>query len=114
MPGGPRVELGISVLARARREGIGTLLLRGALGHARLVGALRLFMHCLAENDELMRLARRAGARIQVSHDEADGFIEVPCATAFSAAMELAAEHAGVAEYVCKAQRAAWRQALRR
>ena len=73
-PSGGVVELGISVLADARRQGIGTLLLRRALGHARLIGAERLFMHCLAENEDLMRLARAAGAQISFSRDEADGF----------------------------------------
>ncbi len=111
-PSGGIVELGISVRADARRRGIGTLLLRRALGHARLIGAERLFMHCLAENDDLMRLARAAGAQISSSHEEADGFIEVPQATAFSAAVEIVAEQLGVNDYVCKTQRAAWLQAL--
>jgi GNAT superfamily N-acetyltransferase len=53
-------ELGISVLASARRRGIGTLLMRRAPGHARRAGAGLLFMHCLAENDDLLRLARAA------------------------------------------------------
>jgi GNAT superfamily N-acetyltransferase len=107
------VELGISVLASARRRGIGTLLMRRALSYARLVGAEQLFMHCLAENEDLMRLARAANAAISCSHDEADGFIRVPPVTPFSAAVEFAAEQIGVADYAWKAQRAAWRQAFR-
>lgn len=102
------VELGISVLASARRRGIGTLLLRRALSHARMVGADRLFMHCLAENGDLMRLARAAHAEISFNHDEADGFILVPALTPFSAAVELAEENLGVVDYAFKAQRAAW------
>jgi GNAT superfamily N-acetyltransferase len=90
------VELGISVLASARRQGIGTLLMRRSLGHARLIGAERLFMHYLAENDDLMRLARAVGAEFSFCHDEADGFIHVPPVTAFSAAVEFAEEHVGV------------------
>jgi GNAT superfamily N-acetyltransferase len=108
-----QVELGISVLESARRRGIGTLLMRRALSHARFIGAGRLFMHCLAENDDLMRLARAAGAEFSFSHDEADGFILVPKPTPFSAAAELAEEQLGVVDYRLKAQRAAWRQALR-
>ncbi len=102
------VELGISVLASARRRGIGTLLLRRSLSHARMIGAGRLFMHCLAENGDLMRLARAAHAEISISHDEADGFIHVPRLTPFSAAVELAEENLGVVDYAFKAQRAAW------
>ncbi|HUO80638.1 MAG TPA: GNAT family N-acetyltransferase [Steroidobacteraceae bacterium] len=111
-PDGALIELGISVLARARRRGIGTLLMRRALAHARLVGAQRLFMHCLAENDDLMRLARAARAEISISHDEADGFINVPAVTPFSAALEFAEEHIGVVDYALKAQRVAFWGAL--
>lgn len=107
------VELGISVLERARRRGIGTLLMRRALSHARLVGASQLFMHCLAENDDLLRLARAAHAQVSFSHEEADGFIHVPPVTPFSAAVELTEEQLGVVDYTWKAQRAAWRQVLR-
>lgn len=108
------IELGISVLANARRRGIGTLLMRRALSHARVVGAGQLFMHCLAENADLMRLARAAHASISFSHDEADGFIHVPPATPFSAAVEFTEEQMGVVDYTLKAQRAAWRHALSR
>ena len=107
------VELGISVLQSARRHGIGALLMRRALSHARLIGASQLFMHCLAENDDLMRLARAAGAQFSFSHDEADGFIHVPTVTPFSAAVEFAEEQIGVVDYTLKAHRAAWRHALR-
>lgn len=108
------VELGISVLGSARRRGIGTLLMRRALSHARLIAASQLFMHCLADNKDLMRLARAAGAQISFTHDEADGFIHVPPVTPFSAAMEFAEEQIGVVDYALKAHRAAWRQSLRR
>jgi GNAT superfamily N-acetyltransferase len=107
------VELGISVLASACHRGIGTLLMRRALSHARLAGADQLFMHCLAENQDLLRLARAARAEISMSHDEADGFIHVPPVTPFSAALELTEEQFGVVDFAFKAQRAAWRQALR-
>ena len=106
------VELGISVLASARRRGMGTLLMRRALSHARIIGARRLFMHCLAENDDLMRLARAAHAEISYSHDEADGFIHVPPVTPFSAAVEFTEEQIGVVDYTLKVHRVAWRHAL--
>ena len=111
-PGGALIELGISVLESARRRGVGTLLMRRALAHARLAGARRLFMHCLAENGDLLRLARAAHAEISISHDEADGFINVPVVTPFSAALEFAEEHVGVVDYALKAQRFVWRGAL--
>ncbi len=111
-PEGSVVELGISVLEKARRRGIGALLMRRSLSHARVIGADRLFMHCLAENGDLMRLAHAAHAEISFHHDEADGFILVPPLTPFSAAVEFAEEQLGVVDYAIKAQRVAWRHAL--
>jgi hypothetical protein len=55
-----------------------------------------------------------ARALISTSHNEADGFIDVPPAMPFSAALELTEEQIGVVDYAFKAQRAAWRQVLRR
>ncbi|MEI8296842.1 MAG: GNAT family N-acetyltransferase [Pseudomonadota bacterium] len=111
-PQGGIVELGISVLPDHRRQGLGTLLLHRALGHARLIGASRLFMHCLAENAALMRLATAAGAAISFSDGEADGFIELPPGTAFSSVVEIAEEQMALMDWVLKAQRVAWQHAL--
>jgi GNAT superfamily N-acetyltransferase len=112
-PAGGVVELGVSVLARARRRGMGTLLMRRALSCAHLLCADRLFMRCLAENEDLMRLARAAGAELSFDHDEIDGYIRVPPLTPFSAAMEFVEEQLGVVNYAVNAQRAAWLNALR-
>jgi GNAT superfamily N-acetyltransferase len=106
------VELGISVLPAHRRRGLGTLLLHRALGHARLIGASRLFMHCQAENAALMRLANAAGATISFTDGEADGFIELPAGTAFSSAVEIAEEQLALLDWALKAQRMAWQHML--
>ena len=106
------VELGISVLPAYRRRGLGTLLLHRALGHARLIGASRLFMHCLAENAPLMRLATSAGAAISFTDGEADGFIDLPPGTAFSSAVEIAEEQMALLDWALKAQRMAWHHVL--
>ena len=106
------VELGISVLAAHRRRGLGSLLLHRALGHARLIGARRLFMHCLAENAPLMRLAVAAGAAISFTDDEIDSFIELPPGTPFSSAVEIAEEQMALFDWAIKAQRVAWHHVL--
>ena len=54
-------ELGVSVLRGHRRGGFGAALLARAHIRARNWGVPALFMHCLAENDAMMRLARRQG-----------------------------------------------------
>lgn len=106
------VELGISVLPAHRRRGLGTLLLHRSLGHARLIGASRLFLHCLAENSPLMRLAVTAGAVISFADGEADGFIELPPGTMYSSAVEIAEEQLAVMDWALKAQRRAWQHVL--
>jgi GNAT superfamily N-acetyltransferase len=102
-------ELGLSVLPAARGRGIGTVLLRRAIQHSRLAGAHQLYMHCLAENDALMRLARAVGAKIIVSAGEADGVIEIPAGTPFGGAVELVEEQIAVFDFGMKVQRRAAR-----
>ncbi|HXQ31993.1 MAG TPA: GNAT family N-acetyltransferase [Steroidobacteraceae bacterium] len=111
-PDGDTAELGLSVLAEARRHGVGTILLRRSLSFARRTGVTKLFMHCLSENEELIRLVRGAGGRIAHSNGEADAFIKLPAGTAFSTAVDLAEEHVALVQYSLLAQRAAWRMAF--
>ena len=66
-------ELGLSVDAGLRVRGYGGTLLRRAVLHAANRGYRALFMHCLAENSVMMRLATKAGLKIVVSAGEADG-----------------------------------------
>lgn len=111
-PDGDTAELGLSVLAEARREGVGTILLRRSINYARRTGVSKIFMHCLSENEELMRLVRAAGGCIAYGSGEADGFIELPAGTAFSTALDLAEEQVALVQYSLLAQRAAWRMAF--
>jgi len=85
-------ELGISVVPSHRRRGIARALFdRGAL-HARNRGVVELFMHCLAENVAMRRIAHDAGMRTLLEGGEADAWIELPPATPFTFGRELA-EH---------------------
>jgi GNAT superfamily N-acetyltransferase len=77
-------ELGISVLPGQRGRGIGGALLARAHTHARNWGARTLFMHCLAENGAIMRLARKQGMQIVAEAGEADAKLRLPPADASS------------------------------
>jgi RimJ/RimL family protein N-acetyltransferase len=81
-------EFGLSVAERARRRGLGTALFLRAAGHARNLRVQSLFMHCLAENRAMIRIARRAGMEIRQRHGEADAYLALPPGTVASAIEE--------------------------
>ena len=70
---GESAELGLSVDWSTRNRGYGRALLERAVLHATNRGYRALFMHCLAENETMLHLARNAGLSIVVSSGEADG-----------------------------------------
>lgn len=97
-------ELGISVLSGQRGHGIGGALLARAHVHARNWGIGALFMHCLAENDAILRLARKQGMRIVAGSGEADAQLELPPASPASIAQALFDERLGLFDYALKSQ----------
>lgn len=70
---GETAELGLSVDWTTRNRGYGGALLDRAVLHATNRGYRALFMHCLAENDTMMNLARKAGLSLVIASGEADG-----------------------------------------
>ena len=96
-PSGSGAEIGLSVLEGWRTEGIGQLLLERAAGWARSRGIRTLFMHCLAENATIQRLAKRAGMNVVAVHGEADAHLALAPAEPGSASCE--AMRDGVALY---------------
>lgn len=73
-PDSDTAELGLSVDWSVRERGYGYALLQRAVLHATNRGGYRaLFMHCLAENETMMNLARKAGLSIVITQGEADG-----------------------------------------
>ena len=66
-------ELGLSVDWSVRDRGYGRALLDRAVLHATNRGYRALFMHCLAENQVMLRLARNAGLSVVIGAGEADG-----------------------------------------
>lgn len=63
---GDRAELGLSVLPAHRGRGVGSALFRFAVAHARDHRVPRLFMHCLAGNAPVIRIAEKFGMEIVI------------------------------------------------
>jgi ribosomal protein S18 acetylase RimI-like enzyme len=97
-------ELGLSVSRGHRRRGLGSALFARVVQHARNRGMRRIYMHCLAENQAVIAIARRAGMRIVVSAGEADAFLKVPAADAESLSGEFVADQLALFDYGLKAQ----------
>lgn len=75
---GLMAEFGVSVDARARGRGLGALLFMHAARHARALGVQTLFIHALSENVPMLRIARRAGARVERHGSESEAYLRLP------------------------------------
>lgn len=75
---GVMAEFGVSVDARARGRGLGGLLFMVAAREARALGVQTLFIHALTENVPMLRIARRAGARVERHGGEAEAYLRLP------------------------------------
>jgi RimJ/RimL family protein N-acetyltransferase len=103
-------ELGLSVSASARRQGVGAALITRASQYARNRWKRRLFMHCLAENAAMTRLARRAGMDVAIESGDADAYLVLPRATPLSLTSELLADRLALYDYALKTQVETWRR----
>ena len=108
--GGDLAELGVSVLSDARRRGVGGALIARAAEHARNRSTPRLYMHCLAENASMIRLARRAGMDVVVEAGDADAHVELPPATPLSVTSEMIADRVALFDYALKSNVETWRR----
>jgi GNAT superfamily N-acetyltransferase len=70
-------EFGVSVRAEARGRGLGTLLFRRAMLHARAEGVDLLFIHALSENEPMLKIARSAGAVVENHGGEVEAHIRL-------------------------------------
>ncbi|WP_344763670.1 GNAT family N-acetyltransferase [Actimicrobium antarcticum] len=109
-------EFGLSVSASARSMGIGTKLFERAAIHCRNGDVDTLYMHCLASNHTMIRIARKAGMQIHRSHGEADAYLKLVPANPSSVMQEAVEEQVAQFDYTLKANtRAAvkWLNSLR-
>lgn len=104
-------ELGVSVASQARRRGIGEALVTRAAEHVRNRRVPRLYMHCLAENAAMIRIARRAGMDVVVAAGDADAHVTLEPATPLSVTSEMLADRVALYDYALKSNVEAWRRA---
>ncbi len=71
-------EFGVSVSSDARGKGLGTLLFKRAMLHARARAVNLLFIHALSENEPMLKIARKAGAVIENHSGEVEAHIRLP------------------------------------
>ena len=108
---GATAELGLSVLPGWRGRGNGDALLKRAVVWLRNRSVLSVYVHCIAENAAMMRLARKNGMRIVYSGAESDGRLELEAATANSFVAEWMEDQRGLAWQTLR-RNARWMQAL--
>ena len=96
-------EFGVSVSDDARGRGIGAKLFeRGAI-HCRNVDVDTLFMHCLASNQTMIHIAKKAGMEIFREYGEADAYLKILPANAASVLKEAVQEQVASIDYNIKA-----------
>ena len=103
-PDGGTAELGLSVDPAHRGKGFGcTLLNRGRL-HAQNLGYKKLYMHCLAENQIMIHLARKTGMQVVTEYGEADAHMTLREATYGDHAQEFLGDQVALIDYLLKRQ----------
>jgi RimJ/RimL family protein N-acetyltransferase len=107
---GGHAELGISVLAAHRNQGVGAALLRRAVLRARNWGVRTLYVHCLRDNEVMMHIARRQGMRIVTEEGEANAWLALAPADAASHFGEVFAQRVALFDYALKGQLAGARR----
>jgi len=99
---GEDAELGVSVLPGYRGRGLGGAMVSRAAEHARNRKVRRLFMHCLAENAAMIRIARRADMDIVIDAGDADAHVSLPPADPQSLHSELLADRVALFDFALK------------
>ena len=74
-------ELGLSVLAVARGQGIGNALFERAVMHLRNRCVRQVLVRCLHQNAAMMHLAQKHGMKIQQDGSDREARLELPAAT---------------------------------
>ena len=100
-------EFGVSVSESARGKGVGSKLFeRGAI-HCRNADVDTLYMHCLASNQTMIHIAKKAGMQIQRAHGEADAYLKLEPANPVTMIQEAVEEQVALLDFTLKANRRA-------
>jgi GNAT superfamily N-acetyltransferase len=97
-------EFGVSVLPSARGRGYGARLFERAAMHARNEGVQMMFIHALSENAPMLRIARKAGARVEREGTESEAYLVLDAPTLDSRITELLEEQIAQTDYSVKVQ----------
>lgn len=97
-------EFGVSVAAAQRGRGLGARLFERAVTHARNEGVHMLFIHALSENLAMLRIARKAGARVERDGSESEAYLMLPEATLDSQVTGLLQDRMAELDYQFKLQ----------
>ena len=95
-------EFGVSVLPEGRAQGIGTALLQRSAVHSRNTRIQTLYVHCLSSNKAMMRLAQKAGMRVEYAYGDADAYLTLPPASTATIVEEAANEQWADMDYALK------------
>lgn len=101
-PGPQAAEFGGSVVAAARGRGYGARLFEHAMLHARNRGFDTLFIHALSENTAMLRIVRKAGARVEREGSESDAYLTLPRDTLASQVEQWVGDGAAEIDYRLK------------
>lgn len=96
-------EFGVSVLAQARGQGVGSKLFERAAIHCRNHDVDTLTMQCLASNQLMMHIARKAGMEIHCEYGEANAFLKLTPPDPGSVMQEALEEQIATLDYTRKA-----------
>lgn len=97
-------EFGVSVLESARGKGIGSRMFERAVINCRNKHLDTLYMHCLSRNARMMRIAKKAGMKINYAYGEADGYLSLPPADSQSVLAEMMQEQVASFDYALRRQ----------
>ena len=97
-------EFGVSVLKAVRGKGLGARLFERAGLHARNHGVNMMFIHALSENTAMLKIARKAGAKVQRDGTEAEAYLQLPPGDFDSRMAEMVETHVAEVDYQFKKQ----------
>jgi RimJ/RimL family protein N-acetyltransferase len=103
-PGHDSAELGLSVVTEHRGKGHGYTLLERAKLHARNLMYKKLYMHCLAENQVMIHLARKAGMTVVTQFGEADAHVALGDGPLTDYTREAIGDQIALVDYLFKRQ----------
>ena len=97
-------EFGVSVDLKMRGRGLGARLFERAVIHARNQGVSLMFIHALSENTPMLKIARKAGSRVQRDGSESDAYLSLPVADLDSQVHEMIEEGMADLDFQIKAR----------